>query len=84
METSLETITNLNARENTAKIVSTTKKTLTKCVLQGACLTFAGVTQVFAQENPRDIAREHETVTTPVQIVALDECDPKTFNDALA
>jgi hypothetical protein len=42
METSLETITNLNARKNTAKIVSTTKKTLTKCVLLGACLTFAG------------------------------------------
>jgi plastocyanin len=83
METSLETVTNLNARENSAKIVSTTKRNLTKCVLLGACLTFAGVTQLLAQENPRDIASEHETVTTPVQIVALDECDPKTFNDAL-
>jgi plastocyanin len=83
METSLETITNLNDSENTAKIASTTKNTLTKCVLLGACLMFAAVTQVLAQEKERSHEREQDGVSTPVQIVALDECDPKTFNDAL-
>jgi plastocyanin len=37
---------------------------------------FAGATQALAQENP------HQAPWPPVaQIVALDECDPKTFND---
>jgi plastocyanin len=37
---------------------------------------FAGATQVLAQEN------SHRESSPPVaQIVALDECDPKTFND---
>ena len=83
METRLETITNLNESENIAKIASTTKNTLTKCVLLGTCLMFAGVTQVLAQEKERAHEREQDGVSTPVQIVALDECDPKTFNDAL-
>src|SRR5258707_12816684 len=38
-----------------------------------SCLMFAGATLAPAQENPRSSA----------QIVALDECDPVTFNAVL-
>lgn len=81
METNFETIANLSDRENTVRLASTAKKTLSKCILLGAFLMFAGVTQVLAQEKDR--GHEQDSVLTPVQIVALDECDPKTFNDAL-
>jgi plastocyanin len=38
----------------------------------------------FAQNyNSQDHDRDQDAPPTPVQIVALDECDPKTFNDAL-
>jgi plastocyanin len=83
METSFETTANRNTTESNAKIGSTAKKTWTKCVLLGACLMFAGVTQLLAQEKNRGNDREQDSALTPVQIVALDECDPKTFNDAL-
>ena len=43
----------------------------------------AGATQILAQEKDRGHERDQDSVVTPVQIVALDECDPKTFNDAL-
>ena len=43
------------------------------------CLTLAGATLALAQEHP---AAPSET-PVPVQIVALDECDPATFNAAL-
>src|SRR5438105_15532669 len=43
------------------------------------CLTLAGATLALAQEHP---AAPAET-PVPVQIVALDECDPATFNAAL-
>jgi plastocyanin len=49
------------------------KTTAAKFGLLVACLMFAGVPRTLAQENPQ----------TPVQIVALDECDPTTFNAAL-
>src|SRR5437868_3330840 len=38
-----------------------------------ACLLFSGATVTVAQENP----------AVPAQVVALDECDPATFNAAL-
>lgn len=61
----------------------TTKSTVANFVLLAACLMLASVMQVLAQENARAHAPEQESAPTPVQIVALDECDPKTFNDAL-
>jgi plastocyanin len=41
-----------------------------------AVSVFAGATHVLAQENSHK-----ESSPTVAQIVALDECDPKTFND---
>jgi plastocyanin len=83
MDTSLETIARVKSGKVATKILSTTKKTLTKMTLLAACLMLAGVTQVVGQEKERGHEREEDSVATPVQIVALDECDPKTFNDAL-
>jgi hypothetical protein len=72
------TVENTPTEENNT---NTTKRTPTNLVLLGACLMFAGVTHVLAQENAR--AHAQDCIPTPMQIVALDECDPKTFNDAL-
>jgi plastocyanin len=47
---------------------------LPKLVLLAACFVFAGVPQLFAQEA---VSHEHATVA---QIVALDECEPQSFN----
>jgi len=44
-----------------------------KSALLASGLLFAGATGASAQENP----------TVPAQVVALDECDPTTFNAAL-
>jgi len=44
---------------------------ITKFVLVAGCLTLVGATRAHAQQNP------------PAQVVALDECDPVTFNAAL-
>src|SRR3954447_23934212 len=52
------------------------KNTVTKFVLLAGCLMFAFAAQSVAQEKK-------ETPPTSVQIVALDECDPSTFNAAL-
>ncbi|HEY8716417.1 MAG TPA: hypothetical protein VIM00_13630 [Candidatus Acidoferrum sp.] len=65
------------------KGVSTTKRTLAQFVLMGACLLFIGATNAGAQNSAHAQSREQETAPTPVQIVALDECDPTTFNAAL-
>src|ERR1700704_3702663 len=46
---------------------------LAKFGLLAGCLMFAGTTSVVAQENSPTLA----------QVVALDECDPTTFNAAL-
>jgi plastocyanin len=43
-----------------------------------SCLTFAGATLALAQEHSQQQHPRHS-----VQIVALDECDPTTFNAAL-
>ena len=52
-------------------------KTVAKFALL-SCLTFAGATLALGQEYPHQEHLRH-----PVQIVALDECDPATFNAAL-
>ena len=43
------------------------------------CLMFAGMTHAFVQSNP--ICRS--PILSNKQVVALDECDPTTFNAAL-
>src|SRR6202040_3205109 len=53
------------------------KLPVTKVCLIAGCLLFAGVTQALAQE------KENENPPSFAQIVALDECDPTTFNAAL-
>ncbi len=47
--------------------------TIAKFSLLVGCLMFAGATLALAQANPPSL----------VQVVALDECDPTTFNAAL-
>lgn len=49
------------------------KLNVLKWSLVAGCLMLVGATQALAQEGAR----------TPVQVVALDECDPTTFNAAL-
>jgi plastocyanin len=50
------------------------KMTIAKFGLLAGCSMFAGAIPIeFEQENPPGVA----------QVVALDECDPATFNDAL-
>ena len=49
------------------------KTMVTKFALLAGCLMFAGATHALAQEPPQ----------TPAQVVALDECDPATFNAVL-
>jgi hypothetical protein len=83
MDTSRETIARVKGGKVAATTVSSTSKTLTRITLLAAGLLLCGATQVTAQEKDRGHEREQDSVSTPVQIVALDECDPKTFNDAL-
>ena len=51
------------------------KSTIVKFGLLAGCLLFTGPTHALAQEK--------ENPQTPVQVVALDECDPATFNAVL-
>lgn len=53
-----------------------------KFALLAGCLMFAGATRAFAQGHS---PQEHPTEKSAplVQVVALDECDPATFNAAL-
>jgi plastocyanin len=46
-------------------------------------LTLASTTCAIAQERLEQDHTKHESASHAVQIVALDECDPATFNDAL-
>jgi len=46
-------------------------------------LTLAGATYALAQEYKTQDRTKQEPTSHPVQIVALDECDPATFNAAL-
>jgi plastocyanin len=53
------------------------KITVAKFGLLAGCLMFAGTTHALAQD------KENENSPSVAQIVALDECDPVTFNAAL-
>jgi plastocyanin len=57
---------------------TTTMNAVAKFGLLTGCLVFAGVTLALAQEHPPHAHPPHLA-----QIVALDECDPTTFNAAL-
>jgi hypothetical protein len=46
-------------------------------------LIFAGPTHVFPQANPPEEHPQQEDAAPVAQVVALDECDPTTFNAAL-
>jgi hypothetical protein len=54
-------------------------KTVAKFGLLAGCLMFVGATLAFAQANPP----RRSPILSNSQVVALDECDPKTFNEAL-
>jgi plastocyanin len=83
MGTSLETMVMVKCGKVSAGNFSAMKRTLTKCILLAAGLLLAGAMQTSAQEKDRGHERDQDGVSTPVQIVALDECDPTTFNAAL-
>jgi plastocyanin len=46
-------------------------------------LTLATTSYAVAQQHSEQDHTRHESASHTVQIVALDECDPATFNDAL-
>lgn len=54
-------------------------KTVAKFGLLVGCLMIVGATFSFAQANPP----RRSPILSNSQVVALDECDPKTFNEAL-
>ncbi len=59
-------------------------KLKTKFGLLVGCLLLAGATYTVAQANPASAAQLAEEHSPRVaQVVALDECDPTTFNQAL-
>ena len=53
--------------------------TVAKFSLLASSLMFVGATFVFAQVNPPS----RSPILSKTQVVALDECDPKTFNETL-
>jgi plastocyanin len=57
--------------------------TVTKLVLLAGCLTLAGATPVLAQEHSQQGHSHQEHSPSLAQVVALDECDPESFNAAL-
>jgi plastocyanin len=54
--------------------------TVAKIHLFACCLMLVGATHAFAQAHP---AHEDQDPPRIAQVVALDECDPTTFNAAL-
>jgi plastocyanin len=56
-----------------------TMNTVGKFGLLAGCLIFVGSTVAFAQGNPP----RRSSILSHTQVVALDECDPTTFNQAL-
>ena len=63
-----------------------TIRSLAGCGLLAGCLMFAGTTLALAQGEPhaKNVpTRSGENPPSLTQVVALDECDPVTFNAAL-
>jgi plastocyanin len=57
--------------------------TAAKFALLTGCLMYAGPTHVLAQGDPEHGHGPHADQTRIAQVVALDECDPTTFNEAV-
>ncbi|PYV55479.1 MAG: hypothetical protein DMG90_01045 [Acidobacteria bacterium] len=59
------------------------KFTILRSLLLCSCLLFVGLTGLFAEDHGahRDLAKQHPFSIAP--IVALDECDPASFNAML-
>jgi plastocyanin len=57
------------------------RTTAARVTLSAACLVLFGATYVVAQEKAQEKAQDKPSTIAP--IVALDECDPITFNAAL-
>src|SRR4030081_65784 len=55
-----------------------TMNIVAKFALLTSCLTFAGATLTFSQEPSKQPPPPHSA-----QVIALDECDPTTFNAML-
>src|ERR1700759_5492795 len=55
----------------------------TSRTLLAACLLFAGASICVAQANPQHAGTSRQDGSRSAQIVALDECDPSTFNALL-
>jgi plastocyanin len=68
----ITTPSSVNVREDQMKLK-------TKFKLLVGCLMLGGATYAVAQGNPPS----RDNSPHLAQVVALDECDPKTFNDAL-
>ena len=62
-----------------------TIRPLARFGLLAGCLMFAGATHALAQDEPHatDVPAQGENPPSLAQVVALDECDPATFNAAL-
>jgi plastocyanin len=54
-----------------------------KLSLVAGCLLFVGATHVLAQEKSAWMSTPESSNASVAQVVALDECDPTTFNAAL-
>jgi plastocyanin len=61
----------------------TMRSTTAKFCLVAGGLMLAVAMLAFAQGKPDDDHRSHEDSSRVAQVVALDECDPATFNAAL-
>ena len=55
----------------------------TRTAFLAACLLFAGASISVAQVNPQHESAPSRGGSRSAQIVALDECDPATFNALL-
>jgi len=72
--------------KRTTKMEAPTMNTVAKFSLLVGCLVFAGATDLLAQGNPPSAAQHalaQEKSPSLTQVVALDECDPASFNVAL-
>jgi plastocyanin len=67
-----------NAIPDQKSMEASTMNLVAKFAVLASCLTFAGATFTFAQSPATP-----QPAPTSAQIVAVDECDPTTFNAAL-
>jgi plastocyanin len=68
--------------KRTTRMEAPTMNIVAKFVLLAGCLIFAGATYALAQAHPPQ-ANPPQDPPSVAQVVALDECDPASFNAAL-